>query len=148
MSRRTSIVKALAEKFKEIDGTGSFKTDLYGASFPVLKFWDEVNNFPCIYTVPGTENREYHPGGFAWGLLNISIKVYTKGEASQDKLENLLSDIELVLDNTLGSLVYDAATGDSTSEINITSITTDEGLLSPYSVGEINLLVRYERKNS
>jgi hypothetical protein len=38
--------------------------------------------------------------------------------------------------------VYDE-TGAETTEILITSITTDEGLLAPYGVGEINLQVRY-----
>lgn len=144
MSRRTSIVKALATKFKEIDGTGIYKSNIDSNSYPKLRFWDEVNNFPSIYMAPGQESREYHPAGFAWGFLNISIKVYCKGEESQDELEDLLEDIEKVLDNTNGLVVYDEDTGDATTEISITSITTDEGLLTPYAVGEINILIRYQ----
>lgn len=144
MSRRTSIVKALAEKFKEIDGTGSYHTNLFSNSFSKLKFWDEVNDFPAVYTVAGSESREYLPGTFAWGFLNVSLKVYCKGEDSQVELEELLEDIELLLDNTLGIVVYDTDNNYETSEISITSITTDEGLLTPYAVGEMNLLIRYQ----
>lgn len=144
MSRRTSIVKALTTKFKEIDGTGIYSTNINSNSFPKLKFWDEVNNFPCIYMAPGQESREYHPAGFAWGFLNASIKVYCKGETSQEELESLLEDVEKVLDNTNGLVVYDEENNYSTTEISITSITTDEGLLTPYAVGEINILVRYQ----
>lgn len=144
MSRRTSIVKAIAEKLKVIDGTGSYKTNLFSNSFAKLKFWDEVNDFPAVYTVAGGETREYHPAGFAWGFLNISLKVYCKGEEAQTELEELLEDIESVLDATLGILVYDSTNNYGTSEISITSITTDEGLLTPYAVGEMNLLIRYQ----
>lgn len=144
MSRRTSIVKAVSEKLKVIDGTGSYKTNLFSNSYAKLKFWDEVNDFPAVYTVAGEETREYHPAGFAWGFLNLSLKVYTKGEESQTQLEELLEDIESILDSTLGVIVYDTNNNYGTSEISITSITTDEGLLAPYAVGEMNLLIRYQ----
>jgi len=145
MSRRTSIVKAFATKFKLINGTGVYKTNLFNNSFPVLKFWDEVNDFPAVFVVAGGETREYLPGGFAWGFLNVSLKVYTKGEDSQQLLENLIEDIETVVTDLRGVVQYDTSGSQfSTSEISITSITTDEGLLAPYGVGEVNLLVRYQ----
>jgi hypothetical protein len=143
MTRRISIVTALAEKFKVIDGTGSYKTDIFGNSYPKLKFWDEVQDFPCVYLTAGTEVREYMPSDFTWGYLNISVKVYVRSESeAQQQLENLLDDLENVLDANR-VLVYDTTNNLSTTEILIQSITTDEGLLAPYGVGEINLQVRY-----
>lgn len=142
MSRRISIVKALAEKFKAIDGTGVYKSNLYGNSYPKLKFWDEVQDFPSVYMSPGSESREYLPGDFTWGYLGISLKLYCKGEDAQQLLEDLLEDVESVIDQNR-VLQYDAA-GYETTEILINSITTDEGLLAPYAVGEINLQVRYQ----
>lgn len=144
MSRRTSIVKAFATKFKEINGTSPYTVNLFNNSFPKLKFWDEVNDFPAIYVTAGTETREYHPAEFTWGFLNICIKLYCKGESSEEELENLLEDVEKLVDGLDGRLVYDSSNSFETSELNITSITTDEGLLKPYAVGEINLLVRYQ----
>ena len=143
MTRRISVVKALAEKFKIIDGTGSFKTNLFDNSYPKLKFWDEVQDFPCVYLTAGTEIREYMPADFTWGFLNVSIKVYVRSESeAQQLLEDLLDDLEKVIhDNRV--LVYDTTNNFSTTEILIQSITTDEGLLAPYGVGEINLQVRY-----
>ena len=143
MSKRTSILKALSEKFKDIDGTGEYVTNIYGNAFPYLQFWDTVSNFPCIYMSPGTELREYHPGDFTWGFLGVSLKVYCKGEESQQQLENLLEDIENAI-NKNRQLVYDVDNNQSTTEILISSITTDEGLLAPYAIGEINLQVRYQ----
>lgn len=142
MSRRTSIVKALTEKLKIIDGSEKYKSNLFGCSFPYLRFWDECNNFPSIYVVAGSEAREYLPSDFTWAYLGITLKVYCKGEDSQQLLEDLLEDVEKVIhDNRV--LVYDAEHGYETTEILINSIVTDEGLLAPYAIGEVNLQVRY-----
>ena len=142
MSRRTRIVKALVEKLKTISTDAGYKTDLATAAYPYLRFWDEVNNFPSMYCTAGSEAREYMPSNFTWGFLGLSLKIYTKGEDSQQLLEDLLEDVENLIDANR-VLVYDEALGYETTEILITSITTDEGLLAPYAVGEINLQVRY-----
>jgi len=144
MSRRTSIVKALAERFKTIDGTAPYVTNLQGLSFAKLKFWDEINDFPSVYLSPGTELREYHPADFAWGMLGVCVKVYCKSEdTAQEELEQLLEDLERCIDANR-QLIYDTDNNYETTEILIDSITTDEGLLAPYAVGEINLQVRYQ----
>jgi hypothetical protein len=145
MSRRTSIITALAAKLNTINGQGVYKTNLFNNAYPKLKFWDEVNDFPSVYMSPGMEQREYLPGDFAWGYLGISIKIYCKGDDSQQQLENLLSDIEVCVDANR-QLIYDPDINKNfeTTEILIQSITTDEGLLAPYAVGEINLQVRYQ----
>ena len=142
MSKRTSIVRALAEKLKTIDGQAPYTTNLSGNAYSKLKFWDEIQDFPAVYMSPGSEQREYLPGDFAWGFLGVSIKVYCHGETSQEQLEQLLEDIETCVDRNR-VLVYDTAKNYETTEILIQSITTDEGLLAPYAVGEINLQVRY-----
>lgn len=142
MSKRISIAKALVEKLKLINGESPYKTNIFNNAYAKLKFWDEVNDFPCIYLVPGSETREYLPGNFTWAFLGLSLKVYCKGEEAQSQLEELLEDIEDVIDANR-VLIYDANNNLETTEILIASITTDEGLLSPYAVGEINLQVRY-----
>ena len=144
MTKRVQIVKALAEVFKTIDGTAPYVTNLQGLSFAKLKFWDEINDFPSVYLSPGTETRDYQLSGFAWGMLGVCVKVYCKDEdLAQEQLEQLLGDIETCVDLNR-RLVYDTTNNYETAEILIDSITTDEGLLAPYAVGEINLQVRYQ----
>jgi len=143
MTKRTSIVTALAEKFKIIDGNAPYNSDLFGNSYPKLKFWDEVQDFPSVYIVAGSETRQYHPADFTWAFMNVSVKVYVRSESdAHQKLEDLINDLEHVI-NSNRVLVYDTTNNLSTTEILIQSITTDEGLLAPYGVGEINLQVRY-----
>lgn len=142
MSKRTSILTALVTKLKAIDGI-AYQSNLFNNAYPKLKFWDEISDFPSVYSSTGTEQREYLPGNFTWAFLNLSLKVYCKGEDSQSDLEQLLEDIETVIDANR-VLVYDSVNNYETTEILVVTITTDEGLLAPYAVGEINLQVRYQ----
>lgn len=143
MSRRTSIVKALVEKLKTINGEDPFHTNLYSNVDSKLKFWDEVNQFPAVYATAGTEIREYHPSDFTWGFLNICLKIYVKGDECLEELELLLEDCEKCVEANR-VLVYDTEKNYETTEILVQSIITDEGLLAPFGVGEINLQVRYQ----
>lgn len=145
MTRRTSIVKAITAKLNQVlDGSDpSYHTNIYSKAEAKLKFWDECNEFPALFVTPGTEMREYLPGDFAWGYLGVCIKVYVKGDDATEQLEALLEDCERVIDANR-VLVYDTDNNYETTEILIQSITTDEGLLAPYGVGEINLQVRYQ----
>lgn len=143
MSKRSGIAAALATKLGEINGVAPYTTNIYGSAFPTLKFWDEVADFPSIYVVAGTETREYHPSNLIWRYLNVSLKVYVKGEDSQQQQDALLDDIETCI-NANRRLVYDEENGYETTEILITSIVTDEGLLKPYAIAEVNLQIRYQ----
>lgn len=143
MSARSSITNALVEKLKTIDGSEAFQSNTFTNVTNRLKFWDEVNDFPYICVVPGSETREYLPSDFKWGYLGISLKVYVKGDEPVQLLEDLLEDIEQVVDANR-VLSYGETYAERTTEILITSIVTDEGLLAPYGVGEVNLQVRYQ----
>ena len=143
MSKRTSILKALIEKIKLIDGGTPYSVNIFKNAYPIIKFWDEVNDFPCVYGSTGSETRDYLPGGFTWAYLGICLKMYCRGENAQQQLELLLEDIETVINHNR-VLVYDTDNNYETTEILVASITTDEGLLAPYAVGEINLQVRYQ----
>jgi hypothetical protein len=144
MSKRTSIIQALTNKINDsLTGTPPYRTNLYANAHAKLKFWDEVDQFPAVYMSPGSEYREYLPGEFTWGFLSVSIKVYCRGESSQEELETLLDDLEHCIDANR-VLQYDSSSNFETTEILIQSITTDEGLLAPYAVGEINLQIRYQ----
>jgi len=143
-SRRMAIVTALAEKLKEIDETGDFNTDLEGAVSPRLKFWDEVDNFPSIHLNAGAETRAYQGGGYKDRFLNVTIRCYVQEEDAIIALEGLIEDVETVLEDN-SCLVYKDRQGvdQTTQQISIISIQTDEGVLEPLGVGEVECEVRY-----
>lgn len=142
LSCRQQIPKRLAKLFNDtLNGRSPYKSNLYGRNaIDKHKFWDEVKDYPFISVVAGPETREYLPGAFKWGILNVSLKLYTYGDDCQEKLEDLISEVESLID---ANQHFDFDRG-ATTEILISSITTDEGLLQPHGVGEINLTVRYE----
>ena len=143
-TRRLGIINALVEKLKAIDGNGEFNTNVYGNVSPRLKFWDEVNQFPAIHLNAGSESRVYQAAGFKDRFLSVSIRVYVEAEDAVEALEELLEDIETVIEAN-SSLEYKDRRGlnNSTHQITIVSIDTDEGVLEPLGVGEILLEVRY-----
>jgi hypothetical protein len=138
---RGAIVDALVEKINGINGATPYIVDLNNNASNKLEFWDEVFDFPSVSVTAGNEFREYLPGGFKWGHLGITIRCYVQQEEPISELEKLLVDIERAIDDN-NMLTYDI--GKVTQEIRINSISTDEGLLAPYGVGELTLEVLYE----
>ena len=143
-TRRSAIVNALADKFKEIDGSGSFKTRLDNNVETRLKFWDEIEQFPAVHITAGSETREYYGGGNKWRFLTITVRIYVNSEDPVDELEEILEDLETVLDAN-PDLTYDEDYGEDSTValITLVSIDTDEGALAPLGVGEMVLEVRY-----
>jgi hypothetical protein len=143
-TRRLGIVNAIVEKLKDINGTGSFLTDVNRNVSPRLKFWDEVEEFPAIHLNAGSETREYQSGGYKDRFLNITIRCYVQAEDSVEALDGLLEDVETVIE-TNSRLAYSDRNGATqyTQQITIVSVDTDEGVLEPLGVGEILIEVRY-----
>ena len=143
-TRRLGIINALVEKLEEINGTGSFLTDIAGNVSPRLKFWDEVEEFPAIHLNAGSESREYQGGGYKDRFLSVTVRCYVQDEDSVLALDELLEDVETVLE-TNSQLPYKDRTGAThyTQQITIVSLDTDEGVLEPLGVGELQIEVRY-----
>lgn len=143
-TRRQSIVGALVTKLKEINGTGTYLTNLHENVHPRLKFWDEVEEFPAVHMNAGSESREYQGGGYKDRFLSVTIRCYVNEEDAVDALDKLLEDVETALESNSTLTYYDrTGTEQSTHQITIVSIDTDEGVLEPYGVGEILIEVRY-----
>jgi len=143
-TRRLGIINALVEKLEDINGTGSFLSDVAGNVSPRLKFWDEVEEFPAIHLNAGSESREYQGGGYKDRFLSVTVRCYVQDEDSVLALDELLEDVETVLEAN-SRLAYKDRTGATqyTQQITIVSLDTDEGVLEPLGVGELQIEVRY-----
>lgn len=143
-TRRLSIVNALVEKLKEIDGEDQYLSSIYENVHPRLKFWDEVEEFPAIHVNAGNETRQYQGGGYKDRFLTVTVRMYVRDEDAVSALEDLIEDVETVVEAN-SSLSYTDKRGKAhkTQQITIVSIDTDEGVLEPMGVGEMLLEVRY-----
>lgn len=143
-TRRSAIVDALVTELKKINQTGAFLTDVYDNVHPRLKFWDEVDTFPAIHVNAGSESREYQGGGYKDRYLTVTVRCYVKETDAVEALDKLLEDVETVVE-TNGRLAYTDRQGNQqfTLDILVISIETDEGVLEPFGVGEMQLQVHY-----
>lgn len=144
-SRRSNILTALATKLKDIDGSGAFLTDVANNVETRLKFWDEVQDFPAIHLNAGSETRDYQAGGYKDRYLSITIRCYVSDDTDATEALNLLmEDVETVVEDNSRLKYYDAMNNEyNAQQITVISIVTDEGVLDPLGVGEIEVEVRY-----
>ena len=144
-SRRKEIIEFLVTQVKEIDGAASgfdssytYNVNVFNNVFRKLKFLDEINDFPGIYISAGTENRDFNSQNLTTATLDATIRIYVYGEDdAQSQVDDLLQDVEHVIYN-LGE-----NPDKGILDITISNISTDEGLVTPYGLGEIELEILY-----
>jgi hypothetical protein len=145
LSRRKEITELLVSELKKINGSVSTFDSSYTYNFNIfnnvirrMKFLDEINDFPTICVNAGEESRIYDTLGLTTGELNLTIRSYVKAENPITTAENLADDIE--------HIVYHL--GDRSDigvlDITIQSVSTDEGLVAPFGILEIEVLARYQ----
>jgi hypothetical protein len=142
---RKKVIEALVEQIKEIDGNHPFNSNVFNNVHSGMVFLDQIQEYPKICVVAGDETREYQPNAFKWRFLSLDIRVYVEDqEDPQEVLALLMEDIERVIDNN-DVLTYDDTVSPNltTTSLTLRSLTTDEGVLTPLGIGEINLECRY-----
>jgi hypothetical protein len=142
---RKKIVDALVEQFKEIDGNFPYNSNVFNNVHSGMVFLDEIQEYPKICVVATDETREYQPNDFKWRFLSLDVRVYVEDQDDpQESLALLLEDIERVIDNN-DVLTYDDTVSPNltTTSLTLQGISTDEGVLKPLGIGEIQLECRY-----
>ena len=142
-TRRSAILEALADKFKEIDGAGAYKSRIDDNVHTRMKFWDEVEQFPAVHMAAGAETRQYWGGGNKWRFLTITIRAYVNADNPTMELEQLLEDLETVIDDNNTLTYHQLGSNAGVSQFTVISIDTDEGVLAPLGIGEMIIEARY-----
>lgn len=152
MSRKSDVISLLVTELKRINGGTDVRTSLpdipytYKSNvnnnvFSKFKFLQEINDFPTITLLVGTESRTHIGADVRYGNLNVLIQGYTRSEDVLNSADDLLEDIEHTI-NSLGFL-FDFCPVDLV-ESRITSLATDEGLFEPFGIVQVNALIIYE----
>lgn len=141
-SMRGQVVQELVTLFKTVDGTGSFKSNLFSNVTNRMLFLDEIRDFPTVSVTADSETREYHPGAFTWGFIRVVVRVYVNEEDPNIGMENVLWDLETLLDAN-NDLVVGT---NNLVQITIDRIDTDGGALYPQAFAELTCTIRYEVK--
>lgn len=145
LSRRKEITELLVTELKKINGGSStfdsnytYSIDIANNVFRRLKFLDEINDFPTICVNAGSEARTYDTSGLITGDLTLNIRAYLRAENPITAAENLADDIE--------HIVYHLGDKSDIGMLNMimVSVSTDEGLIAPFGILEIDILARYQ----
>lgn len=120
------------------EGAYTLHTRLYNNVFKGIRYLDQISDFPAIYLQAGQEVYDYNSKTNTEGLLQIMLRIYTYNEDSISTLEEMVEDVAYVLERIQYSQEHRIISSE------IISIDTDSGLLEPYGLGEIKILVRYD----
>lgn len=147
---RGAITKALAKLISD-NVDGSNYANLYKNVITKNLHFSEISDFPYCTVTPGPSTREYLPSNFVWAYLDVRIRLYIRDEEDpQGTLELLIADIENIIDSNLVmeytiTKVSGASELGYTTNSTITSVYTDEGIISPLGFAEISVQIQYQK---
>jgi hypothetical protein len=116
----------------DIDSTNVFKH---------FKFLDEINDFPSVCFVAGSESREQLSANRRLGSIEIALRGYVFDENNIDIAEILAQNVESKVDSFSANV---AARANGVSDARVTTFRTDEGLLQPYGVADLEVQILYD----
>jgi hypothetical protein len=133
-TRRTQIINALVADLEA-------NTDVAaGNVYKRFKYLDELNDFPSITFLAGGEDRIHYGAGEKFGRMNVQIRNYVFAEDQLDAAEELSNNVELsVIDKFAG-----AHRELGVQSAQVVEFRTDEGLFSPYGIGDQTVTITYE----
>ena len=141
MTKRGLIAAALETELKKIKPSNGYQTNLYESVVKRFIFADEDPELPLVSFSTGTESIRYLPGGTQDRFLAVNLRCYVSNEDDpQTELEKLIQDIELVIERSARLALSD---GSTVRDIKINLIDTDQGVLAPLGLAEIQLVVEY-----
>ena len=133
MARRTEIVNRLVTQLETISTVAKVERR--------YRFLDEINDFPTVTLgATPTEDYELYGDGQQLKLLRQSIRgyVYANRDDSLRESEALARDIESTVQQ------FESAARDlGVESAKVTTLLTDEGLMTPYGVAEVEVEVVY-----
>ena len=140
MARRTEIINYLVDRLSTISTSNGNLTNV-SKVHRSYKYLEDINDFPTI-TLGGTPREDLVEIGDGQILRSLrqSIRAYVMSdEDSLADSENLAIDIEGVVTGYAAN-----AANLSVHRSQVISLSTDEGLFSPYGIADVEIEIMYE----
>ena len=134
-TRRRQIIDGFSTEIgqtPDVDASNIFKN---------YKFLDEINDFPSVCFVAGSENREELGANRRLGTIEVALRGYVFDENNVDIAEILAQNVESKVDSFSANV---AARANGVSDARVISFRTDEGLLQPYGVADLEIEILYD----
>ena len=135
MARRTDIIEGLV-------GHLGTNTDVHANNvYRTYKYMHDLNDFPAITFIPNREDRDHFGDGQAHGILAIQLRCYVYDGDTADiagECERLADQIEDAI-NTFSA----ANRALEVEEARVATLRTDDGLMTPYGVADLQISILY-----
>ena len=125
MTKRTDIIEGLIE---------AIEATTLSPGTRGLRFLDEVNEFPAFYVHTRQEGRTHISAGVKYANMEIDIRGYIHSDELAST-ELYIRQIEEGVQALASTCVVD--------EARVLSVRTDEGLMLPYSVCDLQIQIIY-----
>ena len=109
--------------------------------FRHFKYLDEINDFPTVCLIPGSEARQELGANRRLGSIAVSLRGYVFDENNLDSAEILAQNVESKIDSFSANV---AAKANGVSDARVTSFRTDEGLFQPYGMADLDIEILYD----
>jgi hypothetical protein len=134
MSIRNDVVDYLIEDLK---GTGEFKK-VYKNIVPV---WSQVKSFPAVAVIYESEEKESDSISSKSCYYVGTVKIYIYNKQTKTKFDDILTDL---IDTVYKVVEENDLLCNYVVSSDIASMKREGGLIHPYAVAEIQILVRYK----
>ena len=139
MARRTDIIESLV-------GHLGTNTDVHANNVHrTYKYMHDLNDFPAITFIPSREDRDHFGAGQVHGILAVQLRCYVyDGDTADiaDECERLADQIEEAVDT------FSAANRAlEVEEARVVTLRTDDGLMTPYGVADLQISILYRLEN-
>lgn len=125
MTVRTDILNSIITKVASA---------LQAQGFRGIRYLHEINDFPSFYVHMLRETRTHISSSHKIGIITMDMRIYAHHE-TVDEIERLVRLAETALDKLRKDCIAD--------EIRVTAVSTDEGIMLPYSIADLKLEILY-----
>ena len=134
-TRRKQIIDGLVTELgqtNDVDASNVFRH---------FKYLDEINDFPTICLIPGSEVRQELSANRRLGSIAVSLRGYVFDENNIDTAEIFAQNVESKVDSFSANV---ASKANGVSDARVTSFRTDEGLFQPYGIADLEVEILYD----
>lgn len=129
-TRRTEILDAFKTHLDQLDSIERV--------YKQYRYIDEVNDFPAITFIGRRETRDHRGDGKKLATLGIALRLYIY-DRDIAELDLRMRQVEDQIDTFAA-----AQRALQVELVQVVTVETDEGLMRPYQIGDMNILITYE----
>ena len=134
MARRTTIIDAFRTHL------ATQLTNNVAQVSKQYQYMDEINDFPAITFVARGERREHRGAGRKLAALQIDLRLYAY-DRDISQLDLLTRECEDAVNSFSTNTV---ALNNEVEQVQVVTVDGDEGLMRPYQVADVGIIITYD----